>query len=857
MRRRKVEKFKNTIGYGILSIMSFGSFQANAQVDTVNFKKDSILKEQRNEMKTSIPVISLDESDAENAASSDGQTISSVLYGGRDPYYASVYNFNASRFRIRGYDNSYISTYINGISVADASEGGTAWSLWGGLNNVMRGKTSSFGLRPIDFSFGDVGGANYIDARASNQSKGFNFNYANTNRNYRHRIMGGYSTGVSKSGWALSMAASYRYAGEGYVKGTSYNGFSYYLSLDKIINKHHTLSFTTFGTPTVSEMQVAATEEAYTLTGDKFYNPGWGFQNGKVRSANQKRVFQPFFILNHEWTIDNKSTLTTAVGYQTGNSIRTALDWYNAPDPRPDYYRNLPSYWSNNGYDEAAALLTDKWQHDEAFRQIDWDHLYEVNRNSIMTINGVTGKRSRYIVQDRYIATRHFVFNTFYSNKINENVQLTTGLSFNQQQNRNFAKVNDLLGGDFWVNVNQFAERDFPSDPLANQYDVDDPNRLVHAGDKYGYDYTINSRIANAFIQSNFTFKHIDFFLAGNYSSSQIWREGFVRNGLFPDNSMGKSTVNTFINYAAKGGVTYKIDGRNYLFANAYFGTRAPYASNLFISPRNRNTMQADITSEKVFSAEAGYILNWEKLRFRLNGFYTTSRNGMDVMSYYDDLYGSFVNFALSGIGKAYYGTEIGIEVPIYGGLTASAAANIARYLYDRREHAVITADNTAETIANETVYSKNFHLAQTPEEAYTVSLNYSGKNRWFAKINGNYFAGMWESINPVRRTEKGTAGLVPGTPQWNNVIDQKALPSTYTIDIAGGKTFYVRTGKSRRVPVIFSMGINNLTNNRKLINSSYEQLRYDYTNKTPNTFPPKSYYAYGITYFASIGFQL
>ncbi|PZP44800.1 MAG: TonB-dependent receptor [Pseudopedobacter saltans] len=852
MTRFKLRMF----GSGVGAFLCLCHYQANAQIDTSNLRRDTLRKEQVEEIKNSIPVISLDESDADNSASSDGQTISSVLYGGRDPYFSNVYNFNAARFRIRGYDNSFTDTYINGISVTDASNGNTVWSLWSGLNPVMRDRASSFGLRPVDFTFGDIGGANYIDARASNQGKGLNVNYANTNRNFNHRIMGSYSTGVMKSGWAFTAAASYRYANEGYVKGTYFNGASYFLSIDKIINKHHTLSFTTFGTPTKNGMQSAVTQESIDLSGDKYYNPSWGYQNGKIRSANQRRVFQPYFILNHEWNIDSKSSLTTAVGYQFGNSIRTALDWYNAPDPRPDYYRNLPSYWAANGATTTADLLTEKWKTDESFRQIDWDHLYEVNRNSIMTVNGVSGKRSRYIIQDRYAATKHFTFNSFYTNKINEHVQLAAGISFNQQENRNYLKVNDLLGGDFWVNVNQFAERDFPNNSLANQYDVDNPNRIVRDGDKYGYDYAINNRIASTYLQSNFIFRHFDFFIGGTYSSTQIWREGNVRNGLFPNNSLGKSAMNTFINYAAKGGVTYKIDGRNYLYANAYFGTRAPFADNMFISPRNRNTLQDNISSEKIFSAEAGYILNWEKVKFRLNGFYTTSRNGMDVMSYYDDSYGSFVNFALSDIGKVYYGTEIGVEVPIYGGLTASAAANIGRYMYDKRQHAIITADNTAETINDATVYSKNFHLAQTPEEAYTVSLYYSGRHNWFAKLNGNYFAGMWESINPVRRTEAATVGLQPGTAQWNNVIDQQSLPSTYTVDLSGGKTVYVKAGK-RRVPVSFSLGITNLTNNRKLISSGYEQLRYDYTNKTPATFPSKYYYSYGISYFASVGIQL
>ena len=44
--------------------------------------------------------------------------------------------------------------------------------------------------------------------------------------------------------------------------------------------------------------------------------------------------------------LNNNTTITTAAGYSFGNRSITALDWYNAADPRPDYYRYLPSYTS-------------------------------------------------------------------------------------------------------------------------------------------------------------------------------------------------------------------------------------------------------------------------------------------------------------------------------------------------------------------------------------------------------------------------------------------------------------------------------------------------------------------------------
>ncbi|WP_212005466.1 TonB-dependent receptor [Chitinophaga sp. HK235] len=813
-------------------------------------KKDSVAAlELKEDIRSNIPVIVLDENDADNNAGSSGQSISSILYGGRDPYYSGVFNFNAARFKLRGYDASYFDTYINGAPVKNLTNGYTAWSLWGGLNDVMRSRITSIGLRPIDFAYGDIGGANYIDTRASKQSKELSVGYAQSNRNYNNRVMASWSTGLMSNGWAFSVAGSFRYAGQGYVDGTFYNGASYFASIDKKINKHHLLSFTTFGTPTVYGGQTAATQEMYDLAGSNFYNPSWGYQQGKKRSANYTSNFQPYFILNHEWTINNKSSLKTTGSYSFGDRTRTALDWYNAPDPRPDYYRNLPSYATD---DATRQLLASIFTNDVNARQINWDNLYEVNRHSI----GKDGLRSRYILEDRITSTQKGNFNSVYNTLLDKNIEFTAGISYNVQQDHNFKRVNDLLGGDYYLNLNQFAERDFPGSSQMNQNDLDDPNRVLKKNDKFGYDYTLSLNEAKAFMQTVFKYNHFDFFLSGAYSSTSMWRTGNVRNGLYPDNSKGKSTVYTFINYAAKGGITWKIDGRNYLFANGSYATRAPFVESVFTSPRIRNTAQNDVRSEQIIDVEAGYVLNWEKLKLRLNGYYTNFKDGMDVLSYYDDSYQNFVNYALSNIGKEHYGMEIGLEAPLYKGLSIKAAANIGRYYYNTRQNAVVTVDNSATVLANETVYSKNYRIGQTPQEAYTVGLNYQGKKAWFVNLNVNYFDQMWVSMNPIRRTERATNGVEPGSDLWKSVLAQEQLPGQTTVDIFGGKTFRIKTGKIRST-LVFTAGVNNLLNNQKMITGGFEQLRFDYTDKNVNKFPAKYYYAYGLNYFASLALRM
>jgi hypothetical protein len=63
------------------------------------------------------------------------------------------FNFNAFRFRMRGYDGDMNTTLLNGIPMDNLDNGFTPFGLWGGLNDVMRNRDVSLGLRPSTFAF--------------------------------------------------------------------------------------------------------------------------------------------------------------------------------------------------------------------------------------------------------------------------------------------------------------------------------------------------------------------------------------------------------------------------------------------------------------------------------------------------------------------------------------------------------------------------------------------------------------------------------------------------------------------------------------------------------------------------------
>jgi hypothetical protein len=82
------------------------------------------------------------------------------------------------------------------------------------------------------YNFGGIGGSSDINVRASSIRKGIRVSYASANRAYRNRMMVTGSTGMMKNGWSFSFSGSRRWAEEGYVDGTSFNAYAYFLSAE-------------------------------------------------------------------------------------------------------------------------------------------------------------------------------------------------------------------------------------------------------------------------------------------------------------------------------------------------------------------------------------------------------------------------------------------------------------------------------------------------------------------------------------------------------------------------------------------------------------------------------------------------
>jgi len=844
------------------------TFKVNVHSDVADLGELIVAQNDSNTSQQSlqIPTIALEDNNL--STDDDGvkaSNVSGLLSASRDPFTrTAAYVFGLYRFQPRGLARNTQEVQINGMPMNDIETGDASWGQWGGLNDVFISRSNSFGLQPSDYTYGGLEGSTYFDAAAANQRKGTKISFTQTDRSYRNRIVLTTSSGLQRNGWAYSLSFSKRWANEGYVPGTFYDGYSYYAGISKRMKEgKHQIDFITFGAPTRRGKAAPVTQEAVDITGDNFYNPNWGYQNGEKRNAKVANQFQPASMLNYSYKPNSSFTWETSLGYQFGKYKNSSLDYFNGSSPHPDYYRYMPSYLNDSGLNSADARFYEQ-------QQIDWNGLYNQNYSnydSVVNANGIVantvkGKRSIYVVYNDVDDIKKYTFNTNVRKVLNEHVNLTAGLQFISQRTESYREMADLLGGDYYVNLNQFAVQQNVPNASYNQYDLNTPNRIIKVGDKYAYDYI--SRFTKGILwgQGTFTYNKVDFFLAGRLGYNDFYRDGLYRNGLFADNSYGKSAIQKFITYSAKGGLTYKWDGRNSFFVNAGIGQDAPSIENTFISPRTRNQTVSDPTTEKNMSIEGGYLMRSPKYNIRIVGYATDVKDASEIKRYYNDdpAFRSFVNYVMQGVNTRYTGLELAAELKLTPTWTVTGVAAIGEAFYtsNPKSVGVFNDNDTVTAPVSHDVYIKNYYLAAGPQSAYTLGINYRSKKYWYATVNFNYLDRNYIDISPDQRSEAAIAGVVPGSAQYHSILDQQELPSAFTVDILGGKSWLLsKFSKAlpKNVYLSLNAGISNLFDT-KVINGGFEQLRYDFANANPDKFAPKYFYGLGRNYFINLSLK-
>jgi hypothetical protein len=789
------------------------------------------------------------------------QGVSGLLSSSSDVFVSTAsYTFGPAYFRMRGYDNDLGSTYVGNTQISDVETGRFTYALWGGLNDATRNKVSVNGLAPASFAFGSLGGVSNIITRASQHRAQTKLTYSLSNRTYTHRIMATHSTGLMENNWAVTVSGSRRWGNSGYIEGTYYDAWAGFIGIERKLNEKHSLAFTAFVSPVRRGVRAGSTQEVYDLSESNYHNPNWGYQNGQVRNARERHMNQPVLILNHFWKPSEKTQITSSVSYLFGETSTTTLNWYNSADPRVDYYRKLPSYFPSEAIDnlniyspEIAEAIAERWRNDVNTRQLNWDKMYEINY-----LASLEGKQSRYIVEDKHNDQNQLNITSFVNHDLSDKIKINGGIEYNRNTGSFFKTLYDLLGGEFWTDVDQFAERDFSGNDTILQNDLNNPNRVIKEGDRFGYDYKLYQNSANIWGVANFSSQKLDYYAGLQLSHTTFWREGFMRNGRYPNSSFGEGEKHKFLDYAIKAGATYKLSGRHFFEGNIALITLAPNLRNSYMSARTRDAIVPGLSSQQIISGELSYHFRIPQVKGRLTVYHTIFEGGNEVSSYYHDTYQTFVNQAVIDFNSVHQGIEFGAEVKLTPRFSMPLVASIGNFRYTNNPMVNYSYENGSQPDVQYRTYQKYLYVPGTPQKAFSAGLKFAGPNMLFIEINANYFSDLYLDFNTNRRTSEMISLIEDITikPELlREIMSQTKADPAFTLDASVGKSFRIMD----KYYLNLNLSVSNILDNQEFVTGGFESNRFKKEEPNfslNNTFVPRLYYFFGRTYFLNIGFR-
>lgn len=786
----------------------------------------------------------------------DEETISGalgLLQSTRDVFLnRAAFDFGQAFFKVRGYDSQNGNVLINGIPMNKFFDGRPQWNNWGGLNDVLRNQEYTNTLSLNSYTFGGILGNTHIDTRPSGMRPGVRLSSSVSNRTYRGRLMGTYNSGLQENGLAYTVSASRRWAKEGYVDGTLYDAYSFFGALEYQFNPHNSITFTSILARNRRGRSAALTEEVFELVGHQ-YNPYWGEQDGKIRNSRERDLFEPLFLFNHTLQLD-KLQWNTGVAYQFGTHARSRLGYFNAPNPDPTYYRYLPSYHINSsiGADFVNANLAK-----EAFLtdpQTVWEQLY--------TANGENDGKAAYILYDDVSDDKTITVSSNLIYSPNDRLQFSFGGNFKSTASENYAQIKDLLGADFYEDMDAFSQ---------TLNDVDGSLEKT-AGNRFGYHYQLDASQVETFAQGSYTSNKLTGFASVSYASLNAQRTGLFKNERFLENSFGLGEKVTFSSLGLKGGVSYFLTGRHWFTANGAKMERPPTLQNSFINPRENNEVVRELQKETITTVDLNYFVRLPQLTGRISAFYTRFQNTTDINFFFVDsgLGSDFVQEVITDLDKLHKGIEFGLEYEPSSNVKLTAVGNVGHYVYASDPNVQINFDTAGPeedlidpegTIDLGIASLKGLKLAQGPQTAFALGVEYRSPKYWWAGATANYLTNNYVSISTITRTPSFLLDPETGEPfpeatpeNLEKLLKQRNMDDIYLLNLVGGKSWIV--GK-KYISAFASVG--NLFDSifrtggyEQSRNGNFGQWQQDNQSGSPS-FGPKYWYSYGRTYFLNL----
>ncbi|MCC8036128.1 MAG: TonB-dependent receptor [Rikenellaceae bacterium] len=603
----------------------------------------------------------------------------------------------------------------------------------------------------------------------------------------------------------------------------------------------HRLTVFTAGDYSQDGLRSYITGEAAVLAGSNYYNPSWGYQNGKVRNSRVAEGAIPVTVLSYEVNSGRRVSVTAAASYRGGEKAVCGLSWLDAATPYPDYYRYMPSYASSN---IAESLLIEKWRSgDMSVRQVDWTALYEINSANLHT--------AVYTLSQRVERTREYQGIVSAKVKIDERTSVNMSLRAVSDKVRRMRRMKDLLGGMAPEDIDQYLYEDgIYGDRIMNNSLT--PGRKINEGDIFGYNYDITAVQAEGTVSVNYKVKGLTLDGTASYTRTSYLRNGKFEKEIYPGGlSYGRSRKIKYETFAGEISIQYALSPVHVFELYAHAGTLPQTWSAHFITPMYSNRTTG---VDKPFSAvhlQGGYTLRRRSFAASVSAFYTAVSSLAETYNYWDDIASVYSTMLLENIGEVNRGIEVSADWDFSPGWNLGAIAGLGSYKYSKDPKVTIYSETTLESyISGAVSYLRGFHTAVSPESFLNARLRYS-RSGFAGTLAVNYAGGRYASPSPLRRMQRAY-NLALSDETRKDFVSQEKLGDAFTLDMTFLKSFRIKANY-----LSLFLSVSNILNDRGIVYGAYEQLRIARTGSGVTAgwkpFGNKYLYAYGRSYYCSL----
>lgn len=584
--------------------------------------------------------------------------------------------FGDAKINMRGFQSANVAVLINGVPVNDMEWGGIYWSNWAGLSDVTSSMQTQRGLGASILSAPSVGGTINILTKGLDAKKGGSVWYG-MGSDGMNQYGATVSTGLMDNGWAVTVLGSRKWA-DGYVQGTQYNAYNYFINVSKRINDDHQLSLTAFGAPQWHNQR--SSQDGLTIMGWQDmrdymdgespyrYNPTYGFdRHGQQRTSSYNHYHKPQISLSHIWQIDPKSSLSTTayVSLSSGGG-------YSGQGRSVTWNGNALSYSSWYGASNGSL--------NTVFRCPDGTFDYA----AIQEMNAASTTGSNMVMSDSNNSHEWYGLVSNYKNSIIPGkLNITAGIDLRYYVGHHNNKIVDLYDGAYYMDDS--SRKNVKAENNAAAADPNWKYEKLGVGDIVYRDYDGHTAQEGLYAQAEyFGFdKRLTAIVTGSLSNTTYWRV----DRFYYDKAHEKSETLNFMAGTIKAGANYNFDRHNNVYFNVGIISRAPFFSGgAFLSSTVSNATNPNAINEKIQSYEVGYAWRSPSFTATVDAYYTrwldktTTRSGEITSGAHA---GDRYYFNMSGVDARHMGVEVNATYEPANWISINGMISLGDWIWD------------------------------------------------------------------------------------------------------------------------------------------------------------------------------